>query len=325
MTQPAVEHVVSHVLDRLSSGLYPPGSRLPTSRELAGELGVHRNTVAKAYRSLVDLGLISARPGRGTFAIARIEPDNRNLRAQQIQDRLADAILRARRGNVAEEELRRSIEEHIATIYHAPPPRGAFVECNSEDLRVAIAEIAEQSGVRLAPVLLDALAADPAGVAASYDIVFTSLFHLLEVRELLAEVRPHREIVGIYTQPDEQALAEIAQIAPAARVGIVVSNDDGARRFEAQIQTFTRATARALIQPADDEVLALANEVDLIVASRSRLAQLNRLSLAIPVIALSFHISRESANRVIDALYSAGDTRQVNARQAVDQVRAGAV
>jgi hypothetical protein len=40
---------------------------------------------------------------------------------------------------------------------------------------------------------------------------------------------------------------------------------------------------------------------------------------------LSFHISRESANRVVDALYSAGDTSQVNARQAVDQVRAGAL
>jgi hypothetical protein len=160
-------------------------------------------------------------------------------------------------------------------------------------------------------------------VAASYHVVFTSLFHLMEVRELLAEVSPRREIVGIYTQPDERALAEIAQIAPAARVGIVVSNSDGARRFEAQIQTFTRATARVLIQPTDKEILALAGEVDLIVASRSRLAQINRWSLSIPVIELSFHISRESANRVVDALYSAGDTGQVHARQADDQGRAG--
>ena len=144
-------------------------------------------------------------------------------------------------------------------------------------------------------------------MAASYDVVFTSLFHLLEVRELLSGVKPQRRIIGIHTQPDERALAEIAQIAPNTRVGIVVSNSDGARRFSAQIQTFSQATAHVLVQPADEAIRDLARNVDLIVTSRSRAAQIRRLSLAIPLIELSFHISRESASRVIDALYNAAD------------------
>src|SRR5829696_8465162 len=307
MNQNAVQDIVSYVLDRLASGLYPPGGRLPTSREMAEELGVHRNTVAKAYKSLVDLGVISSTPGRGTFAAARLDLDNRRLHARQISDRLADDILRARRSNVSEDELRRTIDEQIATIYHAPPPRGAFVECNVEDLRVAIAEIEQQSDVRLAPVLLDALAADTTGIASNFDVVFTSLFHLLEVRELLAEARPRRRIIGIHTQPDERGLAEIAQIEPDARVGIVVSNSDGARRFQAQIQTFTEAKAQVLIQPSDEAIRDLSREVDLIVTSRSRAAQIRRLNFAIPLIELSFHISRESANRVMAALYNATD------------------
>jgi DNA-binding transcriptional regulator YhcF (GntR family) len=65
MKQNAVQDVVSFVLDRLASGLYPPGGRLPTSREMAEELGVHRNTVAKAYKSLADLGLICSTAGGG--------------------------------------------------------------------------------------------------------------------------------------------------------------------------------------------------------------------------------------------------------------------
>jgi DNA-binding transcriptional regulator YhcF (GntR family) len=305
--QNAVQTIVSYVLDRLASGLYPPGGRLPTSREMAEELGVHRNTVAKAYKSLVDLGVISSTPGRGTFAAARLDLDNRRLHAQQIGDRLAEDILRARRSKISEDALRRTIDEQIATIYHAPPPRGAFVECNVEDLRVAIAEIEQQSDVRLAPVLLDALAADAAGIVSNFDVVFTSLFHLLEVRELLAAARPRRPIIGIHTQPDERGLAEIAQIEPDAHVGIVVSNSDGARRFRAQLQTFTAATLRVLIQPTDEAVKHLAREVDLIVTSRSRAAQIRRLNLSIPLIELSFHISRESANRVVDALYSAAN------------------
>jgi DNA-binding transcriptional regulator YhcF (GntR family) len=306
----AVPDIVSYVLDRLASGLYPPGGRLPTSREMARELGVHRNTVAKAYRSLVEMGVISSAPGRGTFAAARLDLDNRRLHAQQIGDRLAEDILRARRSNISEDDLRRTIDERIATIYHAPPPRGAFVECNVEDLRVAIAEIEQQSDVHLAPLLLDALAADAAGIVANFDVVFTSLFHLLEVRELLAAARPCRRIIGIHTQPDERGLAEIAQIEPDAHVGIVVSNGDGARRFRAQLQTFTEAKLQILIQPTDEAIRILANEVDLIVTSRSRAAQIRRLNLSIPLIELSFHISRESANRVVDALYNATNADQ---------------
>ena len=310
MKQNAVQDIVSYVLDRLASGLYPPGCRLPTSREMADELGMHRNTVAKAYKSLVDLGLIVSTPGRGTFATTRLDLNNRGVHAQQISERLAEDILRARRSKISEDSLRQIIDEHIAAIYHAPPPQGAFVECNLEDLRVAIAEIEQQSDVHLAPVLLDALAADPTGVVATFDVIFTSLFHLLEVRELLADAIPRRRIIGIHTQPDERGLAQIAQIEPDARIGIVVSNSDGARRFRAQIQTFTEATAQVLIQPTDEAIRDLAKDLDLIITSRSRAAQIRRLNLAIPLIELSFHISRASANRVIDALYNATDAGQ---------------
>ena len=163
----AAQDIVSYVMDRLASGLYPPGCRLPTSRELAAELGVHRNTVAKAYKSLVDLGLVSSTPGRGTFAAARLDVTT----GACTSSRSVSGWPRTSSGHAAaisvRMDLRQTIAEHIATIYHAPPPRGAFVECNAEDLRVAIAEIEQQSDVRLAPLLLDALAGDPAGVAAS--------------------------------------------------------------------------------------------------------------------------------------------------------------
>ncbi len=293
MKQNAVQDVVSYVLDRLASGLYPPGGRLPTSREMAEELGVHRNTVAKAYKSLADLGLIFSTPGRGTFAAARLELDNRRLHAQQISERLAEDILRARRSNISEDGLRQTIDEHIATIYHAPPPRGAFVECNVEDLRVAVAEIEQQSDARLAPVLLDALAADSAGIVANFDVIFTSLFHLLEVRELLADARPRRRIVGIHTQPDERGLAEIAQIEPDAHVGIVVSNSDGARRFRAQLQTFTEATLHVLIQPTDEAIKNLAQRGRSDCHESVTSCANPSLEPRDPLIELSFHISRD--------------------------------
>ncbi len=44
-----------------------PGDRIPASRELAVQLGVHRTTVANAYAELESEGLIQGHVGRGTF------------------------------------------------------------------------------------------------------------------------------------------------------------------------------------------------------------------------------------------------------------------
>lgn len=49
------------------SGELRTGDRIPASRELAGQLGVHRTTVANAYAELEAEGLIQGHVGRGTF------------------------------------------------------------------------------------------------------------------------------------------------------------------------------------------------------------------------------------------------------------------
>ncbi len=49
------------------SGELRSGDRIPASRELAGQLGVHRATVANAYAELESEGLIQGHVGRGTF------------------------------------------------------------------------------------------------------------------------------------------------------------------------------------------------------------------------------------------------------------------
>jgi len=56
------------------SGELRAGDRIPASRELAVQLGVHRTTVANAYAELESEGLIQGHVGRGTFICAT--PDN---------------------------------------------------------------------------------------------------------------------------------------------------------------------------------------------------------------------------------------------------------
>jgi DNA-binding transcriptional MocR family regulator len=54
----------------VDGGNLRPGDRIPASRELASQLGVHRTTVANAYAELESEGLIAGHVGRGTFICA---------------------------------------------------------------------------------------------------------------------------------------------------------------------------------------------------------------------------------------------------------------
>src|ERR1700748_1625077 len=56
--------------DAVRTGRLGPGTRLPSSRALAGDLGIARNTVAEAYGQLVAEGWLTARQGSGTRGAA---------------------------------------------------------------------------------------------------------------------------------------------------------------------------------------------------------------------------------------------------------------
>ena len=55
-------------------GRLPPGTRLPSSRSLAGDLGLSRNVVVMAFDRLLDEGYVEARVGSGTY-VSRSLPD----------------------------------------------------------------------------------------------------------------------------------------------------------------------------------------------------------------------------------------------------------
>src|SRR5262245_10094284 len=58
----------------IRSGRLAPGTRLPSSRDLAADLGIARNTVADAFGQLVAEGWLEARTGSGTWVAERPAP-----------------------------------------------------------------------------------------------------------------------------------------------------------------------------------------------------------------------------------------------------------
>src|SRR4051812_19476184 len=60
--------------EAVRTGRLVPGTRLPSSRSLAADLGIARNTVADAYAELVAEGWLTAQQGSGTRGATRAEP-----------------------------------------------------------------------------------------------------------------------------------------------------------------------------------------------------------------------------------------------------------
>ncbi|KAK1181303.1 PLP-dependent aminotransferase family protein [Streptomyces sp. NBS 14/10] len=66
--------LIRSLRDAVRGGRLAPGTRLPSSRSLAADLGIARNTVADAYGELVAEGWLTARQGSGTRVAARVVP-----------------------------------------------------------------------------------------------------------------------------------------------------------------------------------------------------------------------------------------------------------
>lgn len=72
--RPVVEQIVAGLRQALTRDELQAGDRLPSSRALARDLGVHFNTVAEAYRTLEREGWLALRRRVGTIVLARETP-----------------------------------------------------------------------------------------------------------------------------------------------------------------------------------------------------------------------------------------------------------
>ena len=94
--EPVYEQLVRQIHDAVKAGRLEPGKPLPTVRQLAGDLSLNRNTVARAYRILEDQGVIQTARRKGSFVrqgapheVTRV----RAGRAERVMRRVIKALL----------------------------------------------------------------------------------------------------------------------------------------------------------------------------------------------------------------------------------------
>jgi GntR family transcriptional regulator len=96
--------VVQQVRQALRLGLLREGDQLPTVKEVVARLAINPNTVLKAYRELEHAGLVSARPGVGTF-VTRTLSDESLAAHGPLRRELQRWLVKARRAGLDDESI----------------------------------------------------------------------------------------------------------------------------------------------------------------------------------------------------------------------------
>lgn len=92
---PFHQQIFEQVKRQIASGAVQAGDRLPTVREMASELLVNPNTVARAYQDLERDGIVETRRGLGTFACAPGSKLDTGEKRRIVRDLLDRARLEA--------------------------------------------------------------------------------------------------------------------------------------------------------------------------------------------------------------------------------------
>ena len=102
---PPFEQIRSQIASLIAVGRLADGSRLPTVRALASDLGVATGTVARAYKELEAAGLIQSRRRLGTVVTRCPGRRRRHAAGHGIELRISELIAEARTAGMDDETL----------------------------------------------------------------------------------------------------------------------------------------------------------------------------------------------------------------------------
>lgn len=110
---PIFEQIITRVVAAVAAGDVEPGTLISSVRDLAQQLLVHPNTVAKAFQELDRLGILTARRGRGMEVTPEAPQLCQERRRQVIRAQLRHAVRDAVASRLPAKEIRQMIHEEL--------------------------------------------------------------------------------------------------------------------------------------------------------------------------------------------------------------------
>jgi GntR family transcriptional regulator len=120
---PIYEQISAQIIYGIAAGGLEVGSLIPSVRELAEQLLVHPNTVARAFQELERDGLLATRRGRGMEVTEQAPVACRARRQEIVRQRIRQALQEARASALPADAVRKLVDEELARVNGKSTPR----------------------------------------------------------------------------------------------------------------------------------------------------------------------------------------------------------
>ena len=111
---PINEQIKGQIASLIQAGQIKTGDQLPTIRKLSVELLVNVNTVALAYRDLVNEGMIITERGKGSFVASTPgEEEMQTIRQEKLRNMIAMLVRETDRLGYTDEEVGRAFVDQF--------------------------------------------------------------------------------------------------------------------------------------------------------------------------------------------------------------------
>ncbi len=225
MGVPIYLQVKNHILEKIRSGFYQPGSKLPTERDLAAELGISRNTVSAAYKELLLEGALEARQGRGTFVKGANTGEETGGRRERLLRIIDEAM-----GKVV--ELGFSVEQFSAFVSIRAKEKAeavrelrvAVVDVTHEYIQRYISQIGQMAHLRFEPLLLSELSSEQSvELLKVCQLIVTPLEHQAVVSAVSGN---SAKVVPVATMACLEAVVKIARLQAGTKTAVVADHKE---------------------------------------------------------------------------------------------------
>ncbi len=293
------------LMQRITSGEYTVGSRIPPARELARELGVNRNTVGKVFQELARDGIVSLVPGRGGGTFVQRADILSDIAADQLRLSLQPLVRQAHAWGMPKDAVRKVACQVIDEAFDAQDVRIKFLECNPHDAQELARQLKQVIDCRIDTGVLDQ--EHIAELAHRYTLLVTTFHHLNDV---IRELNGQRErVVGVHAVPTSDVALKIA-LLEGRHFGLVCGRENTVASMKYLVKSYHPENDLdvALVQDTA-AVQALAQRCTALIATYSCADTVVRLTGRKPDVVVEFQIEAQS----IEFL-----------RQRINQLRAGA-
>ncbi|MDZ7801919.1 MAG: GntR family transcriptional regulator [Trueperaceae bacterium] len=255
----------------VSSGRLPPGSQLPSVRELAEQLAVSPVTVSHVFRTLRERDLIETVPGRGTFVATKLDRPGTASSHLPALHRAVDDLIRVADGRgVSRDELAGMVSLRLRQ--DTPPPAAAlrvrFVGIYAEATWDYARDVQRALGpnCRVDAVLFDELQGERGAATQPLqgaDLLLTFPHRRADLERLVGE-RPPIGVVRFI--PSARVRTRLAELSPFTRVGLVSAVPEFLPTFLKGVRGFAQHVREihGTVQGADD-LDALLQASDLVI------------------------------------------------------------